>query len=77
MQRLADLVASYFVPIVILIFDYHLCRLGDLGPELPFAHALVNTESVLNIACPCTLVLQLPWRSRWAQAMALRTVFNS
>jgi Cu+-exporting ATPase len=57
MQRLADLVASYFVPIVILIFDYHLCRLGDLGPELPFAHALVNTESVLNIACPCTLGL--------------------
>jgi len=60
MQRLADKVASYFVPTVIATAV--LAFLGWLlfGPEPRFAHALVAAVSVLIIACPCALGLATP-----------------
>ena len=60
MQRLADRVAAYFVPAVVLAAA--LAFLGWLffGPEPRFAHALVAAVSVLIIACPCALGLATP-----------------
>ncbi|HEX4544532.1 MAG TPA: copper-translocating P-type ATPase, partial [Candidatus Acidoferrum sp.] len=60
MQRLADRVASYFVPAVVL--GAILAFLGWMffGPEPRFAHALVAAVSVLIIACPCALGLATP-----------------
>src|SRR4029077_13905336 len=60
MQRLADKVASYFVPAVIAAAV--LAFLGWLffGPEPRFAHALVAGVAVLIIACPCALGLATP-----------------
>lgn len=59
-QRLADRVASYFVPAVLL------CALAAgilwawLGPEPKFAHAVIHAVAVLIIACPCALGLATP-----------------
>jgi Cu+-exporting ATPase len=60
LQRLADRVASYFVPAVIAIAA--LAFLGWLlfGPAPRFAYALVAAVSVLIIACPCALGLATP-----------------
>ncbi len=60
MQRLADKVASYFVPAVIAAAA--LAFLGWLffGPEPRFAHALIAAVAVLIIACPCALGLATP-----------------
>jgi Cu+-exporting ATPase len=60
MQRLADRVASYFVPAVILIAALAFFGWIFLGPEPRFAHALVAAVSVLIIACPCALGLATP-----------------
>ncbi|HKV63769.1 MAG TPA: heavy metal translocating P-type ATPase [Candidatus Acidoferrum sp.] len=60
MQRLADRVASYFVPAVILIAALAFFGWLFLGPEPRFAHALVAAVSVLIIACPCALGLATP-----------------
>src|SRR5688500_14717522 len=54
-QRLADTVAGWFVPIVIAIAVITACVWGFFGPEPRFAHALVNAVAVLIIACPCAL----------------------
>jgi Cu+-exporting ATPase len=59
-QRLADVVASYFVPAVILISVITFAVWAIWGPEPGFAHALVNAVSVLIIACPCALGLATP-----------------
>ena len=59
-QRLADLVASYFVPAVIFIAIITFAAWAKLGPEPRLAHALVNAVSVLIIACPCALGLATP-----------------
>jgi Cu+-exporting ATPase len=59
-QRLADVVASYFVPAVILISVITFAAWAILGPEPGLAHALVNAVSVLIIACPCALGLATP-----------------
>ena len=60
MQRLADRVAGYFVPGVVIAAA--LAFLGWIvwGPEPRFAHALVAAVSVLIIACPCALGLATP-----------------
>ena len=60
MQRLADSVAAYFVPAVMI--TALLAFLGWIlfGPEPRFAHALVTAVSVLIIACPCALGLATP-----------------
>jgi len=60
LQRLADRVASYFVPAVILIAAMAFLGWLFFGPEPRFAHALVAAVSVLIIACPCALGLATP-----------------
>ena len=60
LQRLADRVASYFVPAVIVIAIMAFFGWILFGPEPRFAHALVAAVSVLIIACPCALGLATP-----------------
>jgi len=59
-QRLADVVAGYFVPIVIAVSAATFVTWGLVGPEPRMAHALVNAVAVLIIACPCALGLATP-----------------
>jgi Cu+-exporting ATPase len=59
-QRLADRVASYFVPAVILIAAITFFAWFKFGPQPRFAHALVNAVAVLIVACPCALGLATP-----------------
>lgn len=59
-QRLADLVASYFVPAVIFIAIGTFVIWFNFGPDPAFIFALVNTVAVLIIACPCALGLATP-----------------
>jgi len=60
MQRLADRVAAYFVPAVVLTAVLAFFGWMSFGPEPRFAHALVSAVSVLIIACPCALGLATP-----------------
>ena len=59
-QKLADVVASYFVPAVVFIAIVTFAIWGLLGPEPRLAHAIVNAVAVLIIACPCALGLATP-----------------
>ena len=59
-QRLADTVSGWFVPIVIAVSVVTFVAWATLGPEPRFAHALVNAVAVLIIACPCALGLATP-----------------
>ena len=59
-QRLADVVASWFVPIVIAVAAITFVVWSIAGPQPRFAHALVNAVAVLIIACPCALGLATP-----------------
>jgi Cu+-exporting ATPase len=59
-QRLADSVAAYFVPAVILAAILTFVVWAVAGPEPPLAYALVNAVAVLIIACPCALGLATP-----------------
>lgn len=59
-QRLADVVAGYFVPIVILIALVTFAVWVTFGPEPRAAFALINAVAVLIIACPCALGLATP-----------------
>ncbi len=59
-QRLADVVASYFVPAVILVAVVTFVVWGLVGPEPPMVYALINAVAVLIIACPCALGLATP-----------------
>jgi len=59
-QRLADVVAGYFVPAVVLVALVTLAVWGLWGPEPRLAHAIVNAVAVLIIACPCALGLATP-----------------
>ena len=59
-QRLADKVASYFVPVVILAAFCTFIVWALIGPQPRLAHALVNAIAVLIIACPCALGLATP-----------------
>jgi Cu+-exporting ATPase len=60
MQRLADKVAAYFVPAVVVAAILTFAGWAIFGPEPRFAHALVNAVAVLIIACPCALGLATP-----------------
>lgn len=60
MQRLADKVAAYFVPAVIVAAVLAFIGWMSFGPEPRFAHALVAAVAVLIIACPCALGLATP-----------------
>ncbi len=59
-QRLADLVSSYFVPAVLFIAIATFVVWFDFGPEPVTTSALVSAVSVLIIACPCALGLATP-----------------
>ncbi len=59
-QRLADVIASYFVPIVIGISLVTFTIWYLIGPEPPLTYALLNFVAVLIIACPCALGLATP-----------------
>ena len=59
-QRVADLVASYFVPAVIFIAIATFVLWFDLGPAPALTFALVAAVAVLIIACPCALGLATP-----------------
>src|SRR5438067_1971088 len=59
-QRLADVVAGYFVPIVILIALVSFAAWATFGPQPRMAYALINAVAVLIIACPCALGLATP-----------------
>jgi Cu+-exporting ATPase len=60
-QRLADQVAAYFVPAVVLVAALTFLVWSTVGPLQPrLAYALVNAVAVLIIACPCALGLATP-----------------
>ena len=59
-QKLADVVAGYFVPAVVIIAIITLVVWWQWGPEPRLAHAIVNAVAVLIIACPCALGLATP-----------------
>lgn len=59
-QRLADIVASWFVPVVILVAVLAFIIWSIYGPSPAFSYALIAAVSVLIIACPCALGLATP-----------------
>jgi Cu+-exporting ATPase len=59
-QKLADVVSGYFVPIVIVIAILSFAVWYFVGPEPRLAYALITAVSVLIIACPCALGLATP-----------------
>ena len=59
-QRLVDLVSSWFVPAVIIIAILTFIVWSLFGPDPAMAFALVNAVAVLIIACPCALGLATP-----------------
>jgi Cu+-exporting ATPase len=59
-QKLADVVASYFVPAVVLIAIATFVTWALVGPEPAMAFALINAVAVLIVACPCALGLATP-----------------
>jgi Cu+-exporting ATPase len=59
-QQVADVIAGYFVPAVILIAVITFGVWATLGPQPRMAYALVNAVAVLIIACPCALGLATP-----------------
>jgi Cu+-exporting ATPase len=59
-QKLADVVAGYFVPAVVSVAVIAFVVWGIWGPEPRLAHAIINAVAVLIIACPCALGLATP-----------------
>jgi Cu+-exporting ATPase len=59
-QRVADVAAAYFVPLVVATSILTALAWAIWGPEPRLAHALVNAVAVLIIACPCALGLATP-----------------
>lgn len=59
-QRIADKVSSYFVPIVVIIATLTFIAWAVFGPVPKLAFAFVNAIAVLIIACPCALGLATP-----------------
>jgi Cu+-exporting ATPase len=59
-QKVADTVAGYFVPVVVAIASISFAVWFIWGPEPAFSYALINFVAVLIIACPCALGLATP-----------------
>ena len=59
-QKLADKISSYFVPVVVIISVITFIVWAIFGPEPVYVFALVNAIAVLIIACPCALGLATP-----------------
>jgi Cu+-exporting ATPase len=59
-QKLADVVAGYFVPAVVVSSGVTFSVWAMWGPDPRMAHALINAVAVLIIACPCALGLATP-----------------
>ncbi|MFQ5407463.1 MAG: heavy metal translocating P-type ATPase [Anaerolineales bacterium] len=59
-QRLADVISGYFVPVVILVAIWSFAIWFVFGPDPQLLHALVTAVTVLIIACPCALGLATP-----------------
>ena len=59
-QKMADMVAAYFVPIVVITSILTAIIWSVFGPEPKIAYAIVNAVAVLIIACPCALGLATP-----------------
>ena len=59
-QKLADLVAGYFVPAVVAVAVVTFVVWALVGPSPRLAHAIVNAVAVLIVACPCALGLATP-----------------
>jgi Cu+-exporting ATPase len=60
MQRMADVVAGYFVVTVVAIALLTFFTWGVFGPQPSWAYGLINAVAVLIIACPCALGLATP-----------------
>src|SRR5690606_13929380 len=60
MQRLADVVAGYFVVVVVIIALLTFFTWGIVGPDPSWVFGLINAVAVLIIACPCALGLATP-----------------
>ncbi|MBK8306357.1 MAG: heavy metal translocating P-type ATPase [Gammaproteobacteria bacterium] len=60
MQRMADVVAGYFVLAVVAVALLSLFAWGMFGPEPSWVYGLISAVSVLIIACPCALGLATP-----------------
>ncbi len=60
MQRLADVVAGYFVVGVVVVALLTFIAWGLFGPQPSWAYGLINAVAVLIIACPCALGLATP-----------------
>ncbi|HCY15474.1 MAG TPA: cadmium-translocating P-type ATPase [Curvibacter sp.] len=60
MQRMADVVAGYFVLMVVAIALLTFFVWGFFGPQPSWVYALINSVAVLIIACPCALGLATP-----------------
>ncbi|VAW90291.1 Lead, cadmium, zinc and mercury transporting ATPase; Copper-translocating P-type ATPase, partial [hydrothermal vent metagenome] len=59
-QRLADTVSGYFVPVVVVVAIITFIVWSIWGPEPAIAYAVINAVAVLIIACPCALGLATP-----------------
>jgi Cu+-exporting ATPase len=59
-QKMADQVSAWFVPIVVVIAIATFAIWATVGPDPRMAHAIINAVAVLIIACPCALGLATP-----------------
>jgi Cu2+-exporting ATPase len=59
-QKLADSIAKYFVPIVVIISALTFIVWSNFGPEPAMVYGFINAVAVLIIACPCALGLATP-----------------
>ncbi len=72
-QRLADQVSAWFVPIVIFIAAIAFIAWAVFGPEPRFSYGLVAAVAVLIIACPCALGLATPMSIMFGVGRGART----